>query len=295
MKVRIGIGISGGGLEPDALERLSSALLAERFDSIWISDLMSQPGLDPFVSLAWLSGRLPRLKLGMTFLLPGWHPLRLARQLASLDRLSGGRLLLVAVPGLAVGTEATAIGVPPTQRGAVIDTQLPLVRALLAGDAVDLDSPAGLTEGLRLEPPALQQPLSIWLGGSLPSALDRCGRLGDGWLPAMTTPAEAAAGRLVIDEVATAHGRQIDPEHFGVSIGYATGPLDERLVSSLRARAKREDLDGLVPVGLPALRALLEEFVDVGFSKFVLRPLGPVTDWPGELRRLAAAVGDLQT
>ena len=182
MKVRIGIGISGAGLEPGALEELSSALLAERFDSIWISDLMSQPGLDPFVALAWLSGRLPRLKLGMTFLLPGWHPLRLARQLASLDRLSGGRLLLVGVPGLAAGTEATAIGIPPKERGALIDAELPVIRSLLAGEPVDLDSPAGRTEGLRLEPAALQQPLSIWLGGSLPSALDRCGRLGDGWL-----------------------------------------------------------------------------------------------------------------
>jgi probable F420-dependent oxidoreductase len=294
MKVRIGIGTAGGDLGPASLEELCAALLDERFDSIWISDVLSRPGFDPFVSLAWLSGRMPRLKIGTTFLIPGWNTLRLARQLAALDQLSSGRLLLVGVPGLPRGPEATAVGVEPRDRGGIIDEILPLLKRLLAGEEVDVPGPAGLTEGVRLDPAALQQPLDIWLGGSAPRALRRCGEIGDGWLPSMLTPAEAKRGRIEIERTAAEHGRSIDPEHFGVSIAYGAEEPSAKVKDALRRSARRDDLETVVPVGMPALSALLEAYLEVGFSKFVLRPLGEVTDWPAELARLGAAVGDLQ-
>ena len=75
---------------------------------------------------------------------------------------------------------------------------------------------------VKLSPLPVQQPLEVWLGGTVPAALERCGRLSDGWLPSLCTPDEAAAGRVVIEEAAAAAGRSISGEHFGMSIGYAT-------------------------------------------------------------------------
>ena len=100
MKVRIGIGSTGQVANPTTLEELCRELVACGFDSIWVSEVLSQPGLDPFVAMAWLAGRFESLKIGATFLVPGRNILRLARQLASLDVLSNGQLLLTAVPGL---------------------------------------------------------------------------------------------------------------------------------------------------------------------------------------------------
>jgi probable F420-dependent oxidoreductase len=295
VKVRIGIGTTGGDLGRVELEGLCASLLEEGFDSIWLSDVLTRPGVDPFVGLAWLSGRLPKLKIGTTFLIPGWNLLRLARQLAGLDQLSGGRLLLVGVPGLAQGAEAVAVGVVPNERGALLDESLPLLKRLLAGEPVDVPGATGMVPSAQLSPAALQQPLDLWLGGTLPSALERCGRIGDGWLPSLLSPPEAAEGRAEIDRVAHVHGRAIDAEHFGVSIAYATEAPPAHLLEAYGRRAKRDDLDAVLPIGLPALRRLLEDFVDVGFSKFVLRPLGPVASWGRELAALSDAVGDLQT
>jgi hypothetical protein len=143
----------------------------------------------------------------------------------------------------------------------------------------------------------MQDPFDVWLGGNVPAALERCGRLADGWLPAFCTPADAAAGKVVIDRVASEHDRSISPEHFGVSLAYAPDGTDLTALASspLARRARGRPLEQLVPVGLKGLRSMLEQFLEVGFSKFVVRPIAPPPAWPEEMAELAAAVGDLQT
>src|SRR5438309_386324 len=140
---------------------------------------------------------------------------------------------------------------------------------------------------------------SLWLSEVLtgpvldPAVLERCGRLSDGWLPSLCTPEEAAAGRVVIEEATAKAGRAISGEHFGMSIGYASAPIDPataRVMTSRRPRSLE-----LTPVGLPALRERIQRFVDVGFSKFVVRPVAPPVSWRAELEALSGAVGDLQT
>jgi probable F420-dependent oxidoreductase len=226
-------------------------------------------------------------------LLPGRNVLRLAKQLASLDVLCRGRLLVTLVPGLTYPPELQAIGVEPKRRGAFIDEALPLLRRLWAGETVSHDGPAGSLHDVKLSPLPVQQPLEVWLGGTVPAALDRCGRLSDGWLPSLCTPEEAAAGRVVIDQAAAKAGRSISPEHFGMSIGYASAPIDPATARVMTARRPRA-LE-LTPVGLPALRQLIERFIGVGFSKFVVRPVVPPASWRAELAALSSAVGDLQT
>jgi len=114
-------------------------------------------------------------------------------------------------------------------------------------------------------------------------------------LPSSCTPDEVVAGRAAIDEAAAEAGREISREHFGVSLAYAPGPLDDKLASALGRARKGVDPRTVVPAGLDGLRRFLEAFLEVGFSKFVVRPLVPPASWRSEFEDLAAAVGDLQT
>jgi probable F420-dependent oxidoreductase len=293
MKIRIGVGTGGASATPEALAELSAGLAELGFDSLWLSEVLTGPVLDPIVGLSWAAASNPRLKVGTTMLLPGRNVVRLAKQLASLDVLSQGRLLVTLVPGLTHAPERDAIGGDPKRRGAFIDEALPLLRRFWAGETVSHDGAAGSFRDVKVWPVPVQQPLEVWLGGNVPAALERCGRLSDGWLPSLCTPEEAAAGRVVVEDAAARAGRSISNEHFGVSIGYASVPIDPATARAMAARRPRSV--ELTPVGWPALRQLIERFIGVGFSKFVVRPVIAPVSWRAELEALSKAVGDLQT
>jgi probable F420-dependent oxidoreductase len=297
VKIRIGISAGGEDLGPEAMVALAQGITGTGFDSLWLPEILTRPGPDPLVGLAWVAGGCPGLKVGTTMLLPGRNLVWLAKAVATLDVLSGGHFLLTFVPGLAVGGERSAIGISSAARSEQMEDALPVLRRLWAGEVVSHEGPAGSFVDVSVSPRPAQDPFDVWLGGNVPAALDRCGRLADGWLPAFCTPADAAAGKAVIDRVAEEHGRAISPEHFGVSLAYAPDGTDLRALESspLARRARGRPLDEIIPVGRGSLRSKLEQFLDVGFSKFVVRPMAPPREWQGELEQLADAVGDLQT
>ncbi|MGH9082790.1 MAG: LLM class flavin-dependent oxidoreductase, partial [Acidimicrobiales bacterium] len=177
MKVRIGVGTGAAGLDGPALARLGGDLVTLGFDSLWLPEVLTAPGIDPLVGLAWAGAANPTLKLGATMLLPGRNPVRLAGQVGALDALSGGRLLLTFVPGMAGGAEAEAVGVPVPSRGAAIDEILPLLRRLWSGQPVAHDGPAGWFGEIAISPVPVQDPFDVWLAGMVRSSLERCGRL----------------------------------------------------------------------------------------------------------------------
>jgi len=296
VKVRIGISTgaapSGGtaafGPFVDDIDGLG-------FDSLWMPEVLTAPTLDPLVGLAFAAAHNSHLKLGTTMVLPGRNPVRLAKELATLDGLSDGRLLVTFVPGLSRPTETAAVGVPAPGKGAVMDETLPLLRALWAGETVSHDGASGHFDDVTLAPLPVQQPLEMWTGGMVPAALRRCGRLADGWLPSSCTPDEVVAARRVIEESAEEAGRSISPEHFGVSLAYAARPLDAKLKRLLASTRRGVDPDQVVPVGIGGLRTMLERFLEVGFSKFVVRPLETPDSWRAELEALAGGLLDLQT
>nr|MDT0666786.1 LLM class flavin-dependent oxidoreductase [Micromonospora sp. DSM 115978] len=122
-----------------------------------------------------------------------------------------------------------------------------------------------------------QRPLDIWLGGAVPAALRRVGRLGDGWLASFVPPGRAAAGIQTINEAAAEAGRTIDHDHFGISmqVAFDGQPLPGRLAEAARRRYPDVDPAEIVPVGWPAARRLIGEYVDAGVSKFVIYPAPP--------------------
>src|SRR5215471_12575390 len=287
MKVRFGFSCRGqADLPLDAFPRLVDDLERLGFDSLWLPEHMLNGPFDPLISLAHAAARTTRLKLGAYLIVPGRNPVRLARELANLDRLSGGRLLLIML---------LAQRVNKAERGALLEEALPLLRRLWSGEVVDHDGPHYQLRDARLSPTPVQMPLEMWLGGQVPEALRRAGRLGDGWIPGLLTPAEAAAKRQRVEAAAAAAGRTIDPEHFGVNLTYSRGPLPVAAVEQIRRR--RPDLDpaDLVPQSRMALHERVDAWLAVGFSKFLLRPAVPPTDWTAELEALAADILERQT
>jgi probable F420-dependent oxidoreductase len=293
MKVRFAVAPGVQPLERRALAALVDGLESRGFDTVWLSDVPMGEVLDPLVGLSFAAGRTVRLKLGANVVPLGRNPMLLAKELAQLDRLSDGRLLLSIVPGLDQPGERQALGV--ADRGSYLDEVIPLLRAWWAGTTVTHRSERFEFPGVVVRPRPLQQPLELWLGGIGPRALDRVGRLADGWLGAGIGPEAAGAARRRIDEAAAAHGRTIDPEHHGLSIPYARATPDATTVAALRRRSPTAPLAEILPVGRSELRDLVRRLTGEGLSKFVVRPTSPVTSWDDELAWLADAVLDLQT
>lgn len=184
---------------------------------------------------------------------------------------------------------------PRAERAAWFEEALPLLRRLLTEDEITHVGPRFRLERVTVRPRP-RKPLDIWSGGSGRRELERTGRLADGWLPSFVTPAAAAAGRRVIQEAAASAGREIEDEHYGALVIYSRRPLSEAARQALRRRPPRRelDIDQLVPVGPIALGERIAAFIEVGVSKFVLRPAVPPDSIEDELESLAGEVLELQ-
>jgi alkanesulfonate monooxygenase SsuD/methylene tetrahydromethanopterin reductase-like flavin-dependent oxidoreductase (luciferase family) len=276
--------------DPELLATVVTGAEERGFDSIWFSDLTMLLGTDPLLAVSFAAAISNRLRLGMNLVPFGYQPFVFARQVAELDQISAGRLLLTLVPGLDRPGERAALGISKQHRGRLLDELLPDLRSWWSGGSVHVGE--GDATELRLAVLPRQQPLEIWLGGSGPEAIRRAGQLADGWLGSNVTPQAAGTIRAQIQEEASNAGRTIDPEHFGLSIGYARQNSDLERASQLRASTAGSVS---IPVGVRPLRALIGALIDQGLSKFVLRPMAPVLWWPDELNWLADAVFGLQT
>ncbi|GAA3417834.1 LLM class flavin-dependent oxidoreductase [Streptosporangium vulgare] len=186
-------------------------------DGVWHGDHLATgaASLDCAVALAVAAGATTRIRIGASVFVPAIRPLAWsAKQIASLQHVSGGRLVLGVGSGGGAGQWAAA-GVPYGERGRRTDTALQLLPRLLAGEAVTLVDEAA---EIRLEPAVPPPP--IWVGNASAVAVRRAARHGDGWFPSMVPPAAVASGRIRLAELAAAHGR---PEPV-VAVG-ATGVL----------------------------------------------------------------------
>jgi probable F420-dependent oxidoreductase len=301
MKVRIGYGFGvrtslndeGFGQVVDALENL-------RFDSLWLSERIGGEAPDPLVGMAFAAGRTKRLKFGMSVMvLPGRNPVILAKELATLDRLSGGRLLPAFGLGVADPHEQQAFGVVREERAKRFDEALTVLRACWTQERITHHGKYFHYDDLRVEPKPLQNPPEVWLGGIAPSELKRVGRLADGWLPSFVTPEDVRQGRQVVQEVANEHHRSIDEEHFGALIPYTFGPLPEALEVGLRTRRPDlNDVGQLVPKSWSELQDMIGRFVAEGFSKFVVLPIVEPSSsgaWEDHLAEAAEHLLPLQT
>ena len=301
MKVRIGYGFgvrtrlndSGFGDVVDALEAL-------RFDSLWLSERLGGEAPDPLVAMAFAAGRTTRLKFGMSVMvLPGRNPVVLAKELATLDRMSNGRLLPAFGLGVADPHEQQAFGVERSARAKLFDESIEVLRGCWADQPFTHDGTHFHYDQLQVQPKPLQHHVDIWLGGIAPSELRRVGRLADGWLPSFVTPDDVAKGREAIEAALAEHGRTIDDDHYGALIPYSLGPVPAPVLAGLaQRRPDLADPSELVPQGFDQLIALIDRFVAVGTTKFVILPLvepPSPAEWIAHLEAAAPIVLARQT
>ena len=274
MKVRIGVSLGPAG-GPDQFAAAVDLLEQAGVDSLWLPENVYSASVEPFTGMAFALSRTRRLKVGSGIsVLPGRHPVLVAKQLASLAGLAPARVLPVFGLQPAQPAERALFPVPSGQRAAVFDESLTLLRLLLTTETVSFHGEFFTVEGASVGPrPA--KPLDIWLGGSAPGGLRRVGRLADGWLGSLLTPAEAQAAVAAINEAAAAAGRSVEDDHFGLSLPVALDGVPESLRASISRRRPDTDPELLVAVGWDGARRMIEQYVEAGLSKFVVRAAAP--------------------
>lgn len=299
MKVRIGIGAGPSRTDPAAATlELVDGCERRGIDSVWFPDRIAAPAIEPLTALGWAAGRTTALKLGTgVVVLPGRNPAIVAAQLASLAALAPRRILPVF--GLQPATPAERTAYPVAgPRAAVFEEALTVVRRLLSEESVTHHGEFFTLDDAVVAPrPA--RPLDLWLGGLVPAALRRVGRLADGWLASFVTPAEAGAARRTIAEAADAAGRAVEEDHYGTNLLVVPPGADPAEVDRARAssahRRPEVDPDALMADGFDAARERVGEFVDAGITKFVVRPAVAPASWDDFLDGVAATLTPLET
>lgn len=271
--VRIGVALPNYGplASPDVLARLAALAEARGADGIWVSDHLvapvgsqsiypydrrpdPQPGqlgvieefYEALVTLAFLAGRTRRVRLGVSaYVMPCRNPVVTAKQVATLDALSGGRVVLAIGVGW-LREEFAALDVPFAGRGTRTDDYLAVCRALWTGGIATHDGPCYRLPPVRTGPRPAQHPHPpIWVAGNSDAALSRAARQGDGWHGIDLDPDELGAHVARLRAACTAHTR--DPASVRVTLR-RSAPLDvlRRELDAYRS-AGVEDL----VVGLP--------------------------------------------
>lgn len=298
MKIRVGFGLgttATAGMGAEAFWGVVDACEALRFDSIWFSERAGGDLPDPLAAMAATAGRTSRLKFGTSVLVvPGRNPVLLAKELATIDWLSGGRLVPAFGLGSPIPDESALFGVERAQRAARTDEAVGLMKRLWTEEGVSHRGRFFEVTDLTLQPRPVQAPHpDVWFGGHSSAALRRVARLGEGWLPSFVSPAEYKVKADEIRTLADAAGRRIDEEHYGALVPYVDGadPRAEAVLSLVAARRPEIDPRDTVVVGdHAALRQRLEAFCEQGASKFVVVPVVPPPDWAAELATLREAV-----
>lgn len=273
--MRFGVTIPNNWGIADPRQVLAMGPLAEAlgYDSVWVMDhllnsgyirerLDDRPYYHPLATLSYLAATTRRVALGTSVLvLPYHNPVELAKYAASLDQMSGGRLILGVGAG-AMTEEFEALGVPFRQRGALTNESMAIMKELWTKPDPHYRSERWNLTGFKFAPKPAQQPaIPLWVGGQSPGALRRAATLGDGWHPTGMTPDEFRAGREEVRRLATAAGRDPDALAMSLRVEVEVGGRPSSQRAAGRARLAGDSPDGMV-AGIQAYqRAGVEHIV----------------------------------
>lgn len=287
VKIGIGFGQWKYGLpDPALLCQHAETAEAVGLDSLWLSDhiVTRNPTLDISCLFAMIAGRTKHLKMGPSVLtLPARHPVHIAKTYATLDYLSGGRMIMAVGSGGDV-RDLEASGVSPNERGKRLDEGIEILRKLWTESHVTHHGKFYHFDDVTIEPKPRKGSLDIWIGGKSDAILRRVVRLGDGWFPALTSPAEFKRDMAKLMAFGEEAGRPVNSREAGVLL---LTHIDEdrdaawkTVAPSLRGLPMApEDIAERCIVG-PAEECVekLKRFVEAGCYKFVLRPACPTAD-----------------
>lgn len=222
MKFGICIPHYGRPIEVGRLLEIARRAEERGFDSVWVTDHIIVPKdlnilyrdhmLDPLAVLPWLAGVTTRITLGTSVIvLPYRSPILVAKVLASVDVLSGGRLIFGAATGW-MEEEFKALGVPFRERGRRADEALQVIRTLWTQEYPNLQTRYHRIEGMKFSPLPVQKPHPpIWVGGYSEGAFRRVARYGDGWHATGTTHEDFKQGMESVSRFWAEEGREGTP------------------------------------------------------------------------------------
>ena len=282
MSIGIGVGLAGFPFSgPKPFLRWIDLCEERGVDSVWLSEriVSRAPTLELMTTFGVIAGRTERLKFGMNAIVVSLRdPLILAKECASLDYLSGGRLLPVFGVGGELNPEFAATGRNPKGRGTQSDEALEIMAQLWTGEPVTYSGKHYQYTNAVISPKSVQDPLPLWIGGSSEAAIRRTARIGTGWLGGIQTPEQVRPVVAAIREQAAANGRVIDDDHYGAGFAFRFGSAEEPVVQKSAAGLARlpevSDPMSYFAVGRAEdIAARVRQYIDAGVSKFVLRPL----------------------
>jgi probable F420-dependent oxidoreductase len=269
------------------------------WDSIWLTDRLvsEKPILEPVAAMAAIAATTKTLKFGSSVLIPSLrNPVVLAKQLATVDFLSGGRLL----PAIGLGSEDLreyeSAGIRKKDRAARTDEGIRVMRRLWTENNVTHHGHFYKMTNITIEPKPLFQPfLPIWIGGRTEYAQRRVARLGDGWIASTVTPKEIANGIKNIGLYLEEEGRSIEEDHYGVILGTYAAKSHEDAIDMIYTYTNRvrEDipLANYTLAGTPEqILEMIEEYRLAGISKFILRLACRETESLDQLAWLAETI-----
>ncbi len=283
MAVRAGFGIANFPFDkPKSWFEWVQLLERYKVDSVWQTDRLVSvdPYLEAVSVMATLAGCTERIKFGMNAIVaPLRDPLVLAKQCATIDFLSNGRLLPMFGVGYPNAIEWKTTNRDASDRGARSSEIFQLLNMLWTQESVTFEGKFYQYRNVSVTPRPIQQPLPLWIGGNADAALKRTARLGTGWIGGITTVEQVDHAIKLIRSEATALGRTIDDDHYGTSLAFRIGSVDDPVVSQFplvrRAGIGDEiDLRPLLAIGsVQQIIDRIEAYKAVGASKFVLLPI----------------------
>ena len=283
MAVRAGFGIASFPFDkPKSWFEWVQLLERYKVDSVWQTDRLVSvdPYLEAVSVMATLAGCTERIKFGMNAIVaPLRDPLVLAKQCATIDYLSNGRLLPMFGVGYPNAVEWKSTNRDASDRGARSTEIFQLLNMLWTQESVTFEGKFFQYRNVSVTPRPIQNPLPLWIGGNADVALKRTAKLGTGWIGGITTVEQVAHAINLIRTESTALGRTIDDDHYGTSLAFRIGTLDDPVVSQFplvrRAGIGDEiDLRPLLAIGsVQQIIDRIEAYKAVGASKFVLLPI----------------------
>lgn len=253
--------------------------------SVWQSDRIidATPNLETMSVMAALAGGSKNLKFGMNVASLGLrHPVLMAKQCATIDMLSEGRLLPAFGIGSARSMDYVATGTPTKGRGKRTDEGLEIMTRLWREDNVNFEGEYYQLKDASIAPKPVQQPLPLWLGGSSKQAIERTALWSTGWQAGIETAEEIAPVIAAIKVRAAELGRKIDDDHFGAGFSFRFGSNDDPVVVKYNAFMEKrlgKDPTAYAAVGgVTEMMEMVHRFRKADVYKFVFRPMASGTE-----------------
>ena len=249
-------------------------------DSVWQTDTLvsKEPMLECMTTMAAIAGATNKLKFGMNVASVALrNPLVLAKQCATIDVLSNGRILPAFGIGSTFSADWRSTGTPTKRRGKRTDEGLEIISRLWRGETVKMDGEFFQYDGVRISPLPVQKNIPLWIGGSSDAAVRRTIKYGTGWQASFENPDQAGVTVAKIKQGMRDAGRDFEEDHFGTGINFRFGKWEDDVVVRAAERFERvggrNSRESFAVGGADEIISKVRAFALAGLPKLILRPL----------------------